>query len=1074
MKKTLFFDGLAFISHKARGLAAAACAATALLSALPLTAHADDAIADRKAIAANMNRKGFDLFKLVSGKNTKENAFISPYSIDSAFGLVYCGAKEKTAQEIRDTLGLPADPAECGKFFHEVSQEYAANKLIEVLVSNSVWYEQKYDDLILPSFIKMIEQYYGGTFFKEDFEKPGPLVSKVNAYVEDHTKNMIRDLLSPSDISDKSFMILLNTLFFEAKWKTPFKKDDTKPMIFRNFDGKEKRVKMMYRRGRDIGYYSSEEDNVHAVVLPYEDTRFDLVALMPIQPGADRGEAAMNNIIAKIGDKLDDWLENRSPYETRLWLPIVDLTCKYSLKDALGELGMETPFDDKKADFFGIAQRSERLKYIWIEKVIHKTALKMDEEKTQAAAATAIIMGGFGGGFSQPPPVNIFRADRPYLVLIRDNQTGLILFAGRINDPGVEATEADGPVTPSFEGMPFPGFGMPPMQRSNGGFGPPVEGPARTTVPGAKPVDQTIPRQTATTKPGAATQKGESPAAKVDGQISVILEGFIDGADAFVFRDNKVFLQHKSYKEPAELTVNGKPWTDLSKPFELGFTPDPAETRFVCEGRGQKSMTRTDDGVTITIYDSEGAAACYRIILFQPDGVKEPLELPKDPVAKTVVEIPVVTKPATAAQTTKPRTGESAATNVNGDRNDQDVFTMFETDSGKLTGAPLWNVEQHGVPEIRLRELVGDAAKRAEADLRSLGAVRTISIDAERSTAEIDFTLVDEYSRIVRFIDEIEKTTPRLAWSRLEIRIEPARALAGQQAGAAPATTARQVRMTAQIRVIKYTPAKNKSVPADGAAAPAEIKQKPGSSTGDPDFLAKLYDLSLSIPDDALVTQLRFTDMNCTLTIQAPNSSPFPDRYLIFPYWKIGSLTQRILSNEVRSFSVGLVRVATSSPQHPGSVTAENKVAAIVARNIFDPDRTSKKAAGNDTVAVLPGTTSAQTTVPVAGQTTVPVEPGVLVLEGTFDGRGVFLFMGSMIAYSHKDGAYPIGVKIDGKPWPDLTKPLMLDAAAIPTRIMRKQARGTVTLLPAEDSAKLELNDHQDGSASYRIEFGTK
>ena len=768
MKKTLFSDGLAFVFHRVRGLAAAALAATALLSALPQTTRADDTpAADRKAIAADLNRKGFDLFRLVSDKDTKENAFVSPYSIDSAFGLVYCGAKERTAQEIRDTLGLPDDPAKCGEFFHAVSQEYAANKKIEVLVSNSVWYEQKYEKDILPSFVSMIEKYYDGTFYKEDFSQPGLLVSKVNAYVEDHTKNMIKDLLSPDDITPRSFMILLNTLFFEAKWKTPFKKDDTKPMIFRNFDNKEKRVRMMYRRGRDIGYYSNEEDNVHAVVLPYEDPRFDLVALMPIQPGADRGEAAMKNIISKIGDKLDDWLKNRSPYETRLWLPIVDLTCKYSLKDALGELGMETPFDDKKADFFGIAQRSERLKYIWIEKVIHKTALKMDEEKTQAAAATAIIMGGFGGGFSQPPPVNIFRADRPYLVLIRDNQTGLILFAGRINDPGVEATEADGPVTPSFEGMPFGmPFGMQPgglgtgsnPTTSWGGSGT-IQRPG-ATVPGVKPAAQTIPRQATntTTKPSAATQKTESPAAKVDGQISVILEGFIDGADAFVFRDNKVFLQHKSFKEPAELTVNGKPWDDPGTPFELGFTPDPAETRFVCEGRGQKSMSRTSDSVTVTINDQDGAAARYRIVLFQPSGVKEPLELPKDPIGNTVKEVPARTTPA--GQTTAP---------------------------------------------------------------------------------------------------------------------------------------------------------------------------------------------------------------------------------------------------------------------------AEN-----------------------------------------------PAEPGVLVLEGTFEGRGAFLFMGNMIAYSHKDGEYPANVKVDGKPWTDLTKPLMLESAVIPVRIMRKQARGTVTLLPAEDFARLELDDHQDGSAPYRIEFGTK
>ncbi len=793
MKKKSLFDGPAFISRKFRGLAAAACAVTALLSALPQTTRADDTpAADRKAIAADLNRKGFDLFRLVSDKDTKENAFVSPYSIDSAFGLVYCGAKEKTAQEIRDTLGLPADPAKCGEFFHAVSQEYAANKLVEVLVSNSVWYEQKYEKAILPSFFAMIDKYYDGTFYKEDFSQPGPLVAKVNAYVEDHTKNMIRNLLSPSDITPRSFMILLNTLFFEAKWKTPFKKDDTKPMIFRNFDNKEKRVRMMYRRGFDISYYSNEEDNVHAVVLPYEAPRFELIALMPIQPGTDRGEAAMKSIISKIGDKLDVWLKYRSTYETRLWLPIVDLTCKYSLKDALGELGMKTPFIETQANFHGIAEppkdrppTTEDLIYIWIEKVIHKTALKMDEEKTQAAAATAIIMGGFGGGVNmQPPPVNIFRADRPYLVLIRDNQTGLILFAGRINDPGVEATEADGPVTPSFDGMPF---GMPfgmqpggfPTQRSNGGFGPPVEGPARTTVPGAKPAAQTIPRPTTTTtaKPTSATaQRGESPAAKVDGQISVILEGFIDGADAFVFRDNKVFLQHKSFKEPDELTVNGKPWADPAQPFELGFTPDPAETRFVCEGRGQKSMSRTSDSVTVTINDQDGAAARYRIILFQPEGVKESLELPKDPIGNTVKEVPARTKPATATQTAKPGTAAQTAT-------------------------------------------------------------------------------------------------------------------------------------------------------------------------------------------------------------PAPSS---------------------------------------------------------------------------------------------AEQTATSAEPDILVLEGTFNGYGSFHFAGGLIVYSHKDGAYPTNVTINGQPWTDLNQPLKLDGISFPARIIRKQARGTVTLLPADDFARLELNDHQDGSASYRIEFGTK
>ena len=618
------------ISRNMKRMAAGAAAAGALLSALTLTTplRADEA-ADKK-IVADMNRHGFELFRHLSEKEADENAFISPYSINSAFGLVYCGAREKTAEEIRTVLGLPADPEALGQFFNAVSKDYAANETIEVLVSNSVWYEQKYEKAILPSFFAMIEKYYDGTFFKEDFTAPVPLVKKVNTYVEEHTKNMIKDLLSPSDITKKTFMILLNTLYFEAKWKTPFKKEDTKPTIFRNFDGTEKRVKMMYRRGFDIGYYSNEEDNVHAVVLPYEDTRFDLIALMPIRAGADQGEAAMKNIISKIGDKLDSWLSKRSPYETRLWLPVADLTCKYSLKDDLKELGMTTPFNMTAANFHGIAEppkdrppTDEDLIYIWIENVIHKTALKMDEESTKAAAATAIIMGGFGG-FSggQPPPVNIFRADRPYLVLIRDNQTGLILFAGRINDPGVEATEEDGPVTPSF-GMPF---GMPPFGMQ---FGMPPTGPGNgDSVRARQPVRQSA--SGSAVRPRETARPKEPAAPKVDGQISVILEAEIDGEDMFVFRDGKVFLEHRSYDMPTGITVNGKPWTELDKPFELGFTPDPASTQFVREGRGTGSLSRTAVEVAVSLDDEEAAAARYRIILFQPSGVKDPLALPKD------------------------------------------------------------------------------------------------------------------------------------------------------------------------------------------------------------------------------------------------------------------------------------------------------------------------------------------------------------------------------------------------------------------------------------------------------------
>ena len=409
MKKTLFYSALCAMS-------------------LVLPEFADeDADAGRKAASAEMNRKGFELFDTVCKADAKGNMFISPYSIDGAFGMVYCGAKGTTADEIRRTLGLPADPADCGAFFEALAKQYAEAEKTEILVSNSVWTDTEQN--VLPSFTEMIKKYYGGAFYQEDFKQAAKVSAKINAYVEARTKNMIRNLLTPDFFSKDTSMVLLNTLYFEAKWARPFPKDDTRPMTFTMFDGKEKEVQMMFQKSA-IAYFAAPQDNVHAVVLPYENLRFELVALMPIDGGADHGEAALKTIVGSIGEKLDSWLGRRVRGETRVWLPKTDLTCKLDLNKPLQGLGMKTPFSNF-ADFSGI-DTEEALK---IENVVHKTALKMDEVSTKAAAATAIGMARITS-IGMPDPVNEFRADRPFLVLIRDNQTGLILFMGRVNDPG--------------------------------------------------------------------------------------------------------------------------------------------------------------------------------------------------------------------------------------------------------------------------------------------------------------------------------------------------------------------------------------------------------------------------------------------------------------------------------------------------------------------------------------------------------------------------------------------------------------------------------------------------------------
>ena len=139
--------------------------------------------------------------------------------------------------------------------------------------------------------------------------------------------------------------------------------------------------------------------------------------------------------------------------------------------------------------------------------------------------------------------------------------------------------------------------------------------------------------------------------------------------------------------------------------------------------------------------------------------------------------------------------------------------------------ASYWNADRDGEPETELRNLINDAAQRAEANIQTLGSVRMSTINNELSYADLDFTVVDEYNKVIRFFAEVEKCTPRLSWRRVELRVEPTRARAVTAPGArqnntaaAATTTAQMFRTTGQVRVIKYSPAGNTSAAGKTAA----------------------------------------------------------------------------------------------------------------------------------------------------------------------------------------------------------------------------------------------------------------
>lgn len=171
---------------------------------------------------------------------------------------------------------------------------------------------------------------------------------------------------------------------------------------------------------------------------------------------------------------------------------------------------------------------------------------------------------------------------------------------------------------------------------------------------------------------------------------------------------------------------------------------------------------------------------------------------------------------------------------------DLDSFEALQ-DKYEDSLATYWNADRDGEPETQLRNLINDAAQNAKANLQTLGSVRTSTINTELSYADLDFTIVDEYSKVIRFFAEVEKCTPRLSWRRVELRLEPTRARAvtapgrpGAAATTATATTtpAQMFRATGQVRVIKYSPAGNTSKTTAGAkAAGSTAAARPATGT---------------------------------------------------------------------------------------------------------------------------------------------------------------------------------------------------------------------------------------------------
>jgi serpin B len=376
---------------------------------------------DMQAVADGANRFALDLYGKLR-EEEKGNLFFSPYSIHAALAMTADGAAGATRDQMVKVLHLPPD-REKSLAAGDLGRYYAAGgRPYELSVGNALWGQKGFP--WRQDFLDRQRQRFGAGFNEADFaSNPEAERLRINRWVEEKTKDRIKELLKPNDLDELTRMVLANAIYFKGKWAEPFKPHATQDGPFHTADGKQSKVPFMNRTGK---YRHADLSDFQALEMPYQGGDLSMVVLLPRK--FDGLPTVEDRLTA---DALAGWLGQLSQDEVAVQFPRFKLELRFEPHERLKQLGMTDPFEPDKADFTGMADLGGSVP-LYVSKVIHKAYVDVNEEGTEAAAATAVVAAT---PMAAPRKPIEFRADRPFLFLIRDVRHGTILFLGRLTDP---------------------------------------------------------------------------------------------------------------------------------------------------------------------------------------------------------------------------------------------------------------------------------------------------------------------------------------------------------------------------------------------------------------------------------------------------------------------------------------------------------------------------------------------------------------------------------------------------------------------------------------------------------------
>ncbi|MCK4366131.1 MAG: serpin family protein [Thermoplasmatales archaeon] len=364
-----------------------------------------------------LNDFSFEFYDQI-GTSEDGNVFFSPYSIFVALSMAYEGAAGNTSTEMQNVLNvLQNDSVTLGTFGRLYNLLNQNQDGYTISTANAFWAHQDYT--FLQEYLNLLENFYMAEANELDFAKNVEAAETINNWIEEQTNDKIKDMISPSSLSDYTKLVLTNAIYFKGMWAIPFDPDNTYETDFELTSDETTQVDMMSDIDNDYNY--TETDDLQIIELQYAGDDLSMIIVLPKENNITIAESALNS------GNLAIWINSLMGDEVDVEIPKFKFEKKYSLNDLLRNMGIIDAFVPDIADF----SKMDGTNILFISEAIHQSFVEVNEEGTEAAAATAIIMEAT----AIPEEPKRFIADHPFVFLIQHKETGAILFMGRVMNP---------------------------------------------------------------------------------------------------------------------------------------------------------------------------------------------------------------------------------------------------------------------------------------------------------------------------------------------------------------------------------------------------------------------------------------------------------------------------------------------------------------------------------------------------------------------------------------------------------------------------------------------------------------